>query len=105
MFVLALIGLLIQSQRCRGFVMKCLHVRKIKLLLTSDPDVATDQPLTITSWEREPSNYSIDIGAQCRIPGEACQGYWRKGREKGSRRDAKMVENDGNMCRYISKEF
>ena len=30
MFVLALIGLLIQSRRCRNFAMKCLHIRDIE---------------------------------------------------------------------------
>jgi hypothetical protein len=37
MFVLALIGLLIQSRRCRSFAMKCLHIHDIEGPSASGP--------------------------------------------------------------------
>jgi hypothetical protein len=37
MFVLTLIGLLIQSRRCRSFAMKCLHIHDIEGPSASSP--------------------------------------------------------------------
>lgn len=63
MFVLALIGLLIQSHRCRSFMMKCFHIRDNQGPSTFDSRRAIDLLLTAASCKRRPCDYSLHIRA------------------------------------------
>lgn len=105
MFVLALIGLLIQSHRCRSFMMKCFHIRDNQGPSTFDSRRAIDLLLTAASCKRRPCDYSLHIRAPWGPTTSAYGGDWRRPWEKISRRNAEMAAYDWNMCRSISEGF